>query len=57
MIENNSLVSSEPLLSVIVPYYKHQIFIERCLDSIVNQTYQKIEVIVIDDSEDRSYRN
>ncbi|MDJ0902725.1 MAG: glycosyltransferase [Xenococcus sp. MO_188.B8] len=49
MIENNSLVSSEPLLSVIVPYYKHQIFIERCLDSIANQTYQKIEVIVIDD--------
>jgi len=46
---NNTIFSNKPLLSVIVPYYKHQLFIERCIDSIANQTYHPIEIIVIDD--------
>ena len=37
------------LLSVIVPAYNRQEFIGRCLDSIKNQTYQNIEIIVVDD--------
>ena len=40
---------TQPLLSVIIPYYQHKLFIERCLDSILNQTYKPIEIIVIDD--------
>ena len=43
------------LVSVIVPCYNGEKDIERCLNSIVNQTYKKIEVIVVDDgSKDNS---
>ena len=39
----------EPLVSVIVPSYNHEAYIEECVLSIVNQTYKNIELIVIDD--------
>lgn len=38
-----------PLISVIVPVYKVEKYIERCLNSIVNQTYRNLEIILIDD--------
>lgn len=37
------------LVSVIVPVYNCERYIKRCLNSIINQTYKNIEVIVIDD--------
>lgn len=36
-------------LSVIVPVYNTKEYLRRCLDSIINQTYDKIELIIIDD--------
>lgn len=43
------------LISVIVPVYNVQTYLERCLQSIKNQTYQMIEIIIIDDgSTDKS---
>jgi glycosyltransferase involved in cell wall biosynthesis len=46
---------NEPLVSVIVPSYNHEVYIEECISSIVNQTYKNIELIVIDDgSKDHS---
>lgn len=36
-------------ISIIVPIYNMQDYLERCLDSILNQTYQCFEVICIDD--------
>lgn len=42
-------------ISVIVPVYQAENYLNRCVDSIVNQTYSNIEVILIDDgSKDRS---
>lgn len=38
-----------PLVSVIVPSYNHAHFITECIESIVNQTYENIELTVIDD--------
>ena len=38
-----------PLISVIVPTYNYSNFIEKCIKSILQQSYQKIEIIVIDD--------
>ncbi len=44
-----------PKLSIIVPVYNVEKFLERCLDSILSQTLQDIEVICVDDcSPDRS---
>lgn len=37
------------LISVIVPAYNIAEFLPRCLDSILNQTYSNLEVIVISD--------
>lgn len=42
-------------ISVIVPVYNAEQTINKCLDSIVNQTYKNLEIILIDDcSKDRS---
>lgn len=41
--------SVEPLVSVIVPVFNIDSYINCCLTSILNQTYQNIEVILIDD--------
>lgn len=40
---------SSPLISVIVPIYKAEKYLDRCVDSIVNQTYKNIEIILVDD--------
>ena len=37
-----------PKISIIVPVYNVDIYLERCLDSIVNQSMKEIEIIVID---------
>ena len=40
---------SLPLLSVIVPVFGTEKYLKRCLDSILNQSYKNLEVIVVDD--------
>ena len=39
----------EPLLSVIVPVYKVEPWLERCVESLRSQTYQNLEIILVDD--------
>jgi glycosyltransferase involved in cell wall biosynthesis len=39
-----------PLVSVIIPTKNSEKFLEKCLDSIKNQTYQNIEIIVVDNN-------
>lgn len=36
-------------ISVIVPVYKVEPYLRKCLDSIVNQTYRNLEIILVDD--------
>lgn len=38
-----------PKISVIVPVYKVEPYLRKCLDSIVNQTYVNLEIILVDD--------
>ena len=37
------------LISVIVPIYKVEAYLERCIKSIVDQTYKNLEIILVDD--------
>lgn len=37
------------LISVIAPVYKVEKYLEKCIESIVNQTYRNLEIVLIDD--------
>lgn len=41
--------NDSPLVSVIIPCYNHEKYIEECIYSVLNQTYKNIELLVIDD--------
>lgn len=40
---------SNDLISVMIPAYNHEKYVEECIRSIMAQTYQNIELLVIDD--------
>ncbi len=42
-------MENTPLISVIVPVYKVEPYLDRCVESIVNQTYRNLEIILVDD--------
>lgn len=41
-------METTPLISVIVPVYRAEKYLERCVKSILNQTYKNLEVILVD---------
>jgi len=47
---NNTNNSSRPLLSIIVASYNYENFIPECLESILNQTYKNVEIVIFDDA-------
>ncbi len=42
-------MSANPRISVIIPVYKSEEYIEACVDSILNQTFTDFEIILVDD--------
>ena len=43
------MIDNQPFLSVIVPCYNVEKYLDKCISSIVNQTYTNLEIILIDD--------
>lgn len=37
------------LVSIIIPVYNSELFLKRCLDSVINQTYKNLEIIIVED--------
>lgn len=37
------------LVSIIVPVYQVELYLDKCIESIVNQTYKNLEIILVDD--------
>ncbi len=49
--------SFNSLVTVIVPAYNHENYVQECIKSIINQTYKNIELIIIDDgSKDNTWQ-
>ncbi|MDR2384068.1 MAG: glycosyltransferase family 2 protein [Tannerella sp.] len=44
---NNSL--EKPLVSIVVPVYNVEKYLSKCLNSLINQTYTNVEIIVVND--------
>jgi len=40
---------TRPLVSVIVPIYNSEKYVHECVDSVIRQTYDNIEILLIDD--------
>lgn len=40
---------SEVLVSIIVPVYNVEKYLKKCVDSIINQTYSNLEIVLSDD--------
>ena len=41
--------NNNELISIIVPVYNVQKYLDRCMNTLLNQTYKNIEIILIDD--------
>ncbi len=42
-------MNQKPLISVVVPVYNVEKYLNKCLDSIIGQTYRNLEIILVDD--------
>ena len=47
--KEDSLLSNEALVSIIIPIYGTEQFLPKCIDSVLAQTYSQLEIILVDD--------
>ena len=43
-------MKENPLVSIVIPTYGRPNFLNRCIDSVLEQTYKNIEIIIVDDN-------
>lgn len=49
MLRKEETMDTNPLISVIVPVYKVEDYLGRCVESLLAQTYENLEIILVDD--------
>ena len=42
-------MDQNPLISIVVPVYKVESYLDECVESLIKQTYKKLEIILVDD--------
>lgn len=47
--KNKDHINMNVKVSVIIPVYRVEKYLDRCVKSIVNQTYRNLEIILLDD--------
>ena len=40
---------SSPLVSVIIPVYNSELYLEACIESVIGQSYSTLEIIIVND--------
>ena len=48
-VKNKWMEKIMPKISVIIPVYNTEKYLNKCLDSLINQTYKDIEIILVND--------
>ncbi len=46
---NDNYLRKMPLISIIVPVFNVETYVERCIESLISQSYRNIEIIIVDD--------
>lgn len=55
IVMDKNYIDKTPLISIIVPVFNVEAYVEKCIDSLIIQSYRNIEIIIVDDgSTDRS---
>lgn len=49
LLMKNEKINEQPLVTVIVPIYNSERNLEKCVNSIMNQTYSKLEILLVND--------
>lgn len=42
-------MKDNPIISIIIPVYKVELYLEKCIESVISQTYNNLQIILVDD--------